>query len=177
MPANAGDISDTGSIPGSGRSPRVGNGNPLQYSYLKNSRDRGNLWVTVHGVTESDTTEQLNTHICVYYIYVCAVLCLVTQSCPTLCNSMDSSPPGSSVHGDSPGKHTGVGCHTLLQGIFPTQEIEPRSLSLQADSLLSDPPGKPINTGMGSLSLLQGIFPTQVFKPDLLHCRQIFFFF
>ena len=34
---------------------------------------------------------------------------------------MDCSPPGSSVHGDSPGKNTGVGCHVLLQGIFPTQ--------------------------------------------------------
>ena len=47
--------------------------------------------------------------------------CLVTQSCLTLCNPMDCSPPGSSVHGDSPGKNTGVGCHALLQGIFPTQ--------------------------------------------------------
>ena len=36
---------------------------------------------------------------------------------------MDCSPPGASVHGDSPGKNTGVGCHTLLQGIFPTQEL------------------------------------------------------
>ena len=48
------------------------------------------------------------------------MLCLVTQSCPTLCNLMDSSPPGSSVHGDSPGENIGLGCHTLLQGIFPT---------------------------------------------------------
>ena len=45
----------------------------------------------------------------------------VTQSCPTLCDPMDCSLPGSSVHGDSPGKNTGVGCHALLQGIFPTQ--------------------------------------------------------
>ena len=51
----------------------------------------------------------------------CVALHLVTQSCPTLCNSMDCSPPGSSVHGDSPDKNTGVGCHALLQGIFPTQ--------------------------------------------------------
>ena len=50
----------------------------------------------------------------------CAV-CLVAQSCPTLCNLMDSSPPGSSVYGDSPGKNIGVGCHALLQGIFPAQ--------------------------------------------------------
>jgi len=38
-------------------------------------------------------------------------VCLVAQSCPTLCNPVESSPPGSSVHGDSPGKNTGVGCH------------------------------------------------------------------
>ena len=44
-----------GSIPGLGRSPREGNGNPLQYSYLKNSIDRGAWWATVHGVTKSRT--------------------------------------------------------------------------------------------------------------------------
>ena len=54
---------------------------------------------------------------------------------------MDCSLPGSSVHGDSPGKNAGVGCHGLLQVIFPTQE--PRSLALWVDSLLSEPPGKP----------------------------------
>ena len=54
------------------------------------------------------------------------VLCLVAQSCLTLCDPMDCSPSGSSVHGDSPGKNTGVGCHALLQGIFPTQGLNPR---------------------------------------------------
>ena len=44
-----------------------------------------------------------------------------SQLCPTLCNSMDWGPSGFSVHGDSPGKNTGVDCHALLQGIFPTQ--------------------------------------------------------
>ena len=44
-----------------------------------------------------------------------AVLCLVTQSCPILCDPMDCSPPGSSVPGDFPGKNTGVGCRVLLQ--------------------------------------------------------------
>ena len=46
---NAGDL---GSIPGLGRSPGEGNGNPLQYSCLENSIDRGAWWATVHGVTE-----------------------------------------------------------------------------------------------------------------------------
>ena len=50
---------DPVSIPGSGRSPGEGNGNPLQYSCLENSMDRGAWWATVHGVTESDMT---NTH-------------------------------------------------------------------------------------------------------------------
>ena len=48
---------------------------------------------------------------------------LVAQLCPTLCDPMGCSPPGSSVHADSPGKNTGVGCHFLLQGIFPTQGL------------------------------------------------------
>ena len=43
------------------------------------------------------------------------------HSCPTLFDPMDYSTPGSSIHGDSPGKNAGVGCHPLLQGIFPTQ--------------------------------------------------------
>ena len=54
-PASAGDIRDTGLIPGSGRSPGGGHGNPLQYSCLKNPVDRGAWWATVHGVTKSRT--------------------------------------------------------------------------------------------------------------------------
>ena len=57
-----------------------------------------------------------------YLIRPC-VLCL--GSCPTLCDPMDYSPPGSSVHADSPGKNTEVGCHALLQGIFLTQGLNP----------------------------------------------------
>ena len=59
---------------------------------------------------------------------MCCVLCLVAQSCPTLCNPMACSPPGSSVHGNSLSKNTEVGCHALLQGIFPTQVLNPALL-------------------------------------------------
>ena len=53
--ANAEDIRDMGSIPGSGRSPGGGGGNPLQYSSLENPMDRGAWWATVHGVAKSQT--------------------------------------------------------------------------------------------------------------------------
>ena len=50
--------------------------------------------------------------------YLCVKFLL---SCSTLCDPMDYNPPGSSVHGDSPGKNTAVGCHFLLEGVFLTQ--------------------------------------------------------
>ena len=62
LPANAGDTGDAGSIPGLGRSPGGGNGNPLQSSCLENPRDRGAWRATVHGVAKSDTTELPSTH-------------------------------------------------------------------------------------------------------------------
>ena len=59
LPANAGDL---GSIPGLGRAPGEGNGNPLQYSCLENPMDRGAWWATVHGVAKSRTRlKQLST--------------------------------------------------------------------------------------------------------------------
>ena len=62
-PANAGNIRDVGSIPASGRSPGLGNGDPLQYSCLENPMDRGAQPATVHGATKShkNTTEQMRT--------------------------------------------------------------------------------------------------------------------
>ena len=53
------------------------------------------------------------------------VLCLVAQSYPNLCDPMDRAAWQATVHGDSPDKNTGVGCHVLLQGIFPTQGSNP----------------------------------------------------
>ena len=52
-------------------------------------------------------------------------------------------PPGSSVHGDYPGKNTRVDCHALLQGTFPG--MEPRSPALQEDPLPTEPPGEPLD--------------------------------
>ena len=84
----------------------------------------------------------------------------VTQLCLTFCDPLDCNPPGSAVHGDSSGKNTGVICHALLQGI-----------TLQVDSLPSEPPGKTKNIGVGNLSFLQGNFPTQELNQGLLYCR------
>ena len=101
------------------------------------------------GHKESDTTERLITH--AYWVIspcyklfiemtsdICAKL---LQSCPTLCDPMDYSLPGSSVHGIFPGKNTGVGCHFPLQGIFLTQELN--LSAFQTDYLLTELRGKP----------------------------------
>ena len=106
------------------------------------SMDRGDWQATVHGVTESDTTDVTDhahtlRHIIIKLLkskdrkketskleWYC-VHAKLLQSCPTLCDPMDCSPPGFSVHGDSPGKNTGVGYHALLQGIFLTQGLNP----------------------------------------------------
>ena len=61
----------------------------------------------------------------------CLLLLLSGFSRVQLCDAMDCSPPGSSVHGDFPGKSTGVGCHALLQGIFLTQGLNPGLLHCQ----------------------------------------------
>ena len=103
------------------------------------------------------------------------MLCLVAQSCLTLCDSMDCSPPGSSVHWDSPGKNNGVGCHALFQGIFPTQGLNPGLLHCKWILLPSEPPGKPKTIGVGNLYLLQRIFPTQELNQGLLYCRWILY--
>ena len=62
LPANVGDTRDSGSIPGSGKSPGVGNGYPLQYSCLEHSMDRGDWQATILEIAELDTAECTCTH-------------------------------------------------------------------------------------------------------------------
>ena len=64
LPVKAEEVRDMGLIPGSGRSPRGGNGNSFQYSCMENPMDRGAWWATLHGVgKKSDTTEPLNNNV------------------------------------------------------------------------------------------------------------------
>ena len=71
----------------------------------------------------------------------CAVLCLVAQPCPTLCDPMDCCPPGFSVHGGSPGKNTRVGSLSFSRG--SSQPMSRTGVSRIADSLPAILPGKP----------------------------------
>ena len=120
---NAGDL---GSIPGSGRSPGKGNGNSLQYSCLENPMDRGAWWAIVHTVTRVEHDWSDLAAAWYFFVNSLSFLCKcplafllsfilflftvlrvafmfyeseVTQSCPTLCDPLDCSLPGFSVHG------------------------------------------------------------------------------
>ena len=68
-PANAGDIRDSGSVPGLGRFLGGRHGIPLQYSFLENPRDRGARWAIVHRLPKSQTQlKRLPTHACIVYL-------------------------------------------------------------------------------------------------------------
>ena len=74
------------------------------------------------------TVTNLRRRILLLLSLLCHFHSLDILSCSVVsnsCNPMDCSPPGSFVHGDSPGRNTGVGCHALLRGIFPTQGSNP----------------------------------------------------
>ena len=73
-----------------------------------------------------------------------ALLCLVTQSCPTLCDPIDCSPPGSSVHWGVSRQEYWSGLPGPSPGDLPHPGMEPRLPALQADSLMSEPPEKPL---------------------------------
>ena len=98
---------------------------------------------------------------------VCIYVC-VAQSCLTVCDPMDCSPAGSSVHGIFSGKNTGVGCHFLLWGIFLTQGLNPVLLHLlhwQAESLILHRLGSPFFTMLAAIScfhILLALFCTDL---------------
>ena len=95
-PASVGDIRDAGLIPGSGRSPGREHGNSLQDSCLKNPLDRGAWQATVHRVAQSWTgLKQLSMP----SVFAAAAAAKSSQSCLTLCDPIDGSPPGSPVPG------------------------------------------------------------------------------
>ena len=120
-PANAGDRRDSGSIPGSGRSPRGGYGNPVQYFCLGNLKDRGTWQAMVHGFTKTPKGRIRSNLICKHmcghahvhththtHTHTLRQGCLapqfssITQSCPTLCNPMGYSTLGFPVHHQLP---------------------------------------------------------------------------
>ena len=88
---------------------------------------------------------------------------------------MDCSLPGSSLSMGFSRQEYQSGLPCPPPGELPNPGIEARSPTLQADSLLSEPPGKPTNTRVDNLSLLQRIFPTQESNRGLLHCRWILY--
>ena len=81
-------------------------------------------------------------------VHVVVVCCLVAQSCPTVCDPMDCSPPGSSVRG----QNTRAGCHFLLQGVFLTLGSSPHVLPRQAESLPLSHQGTRERSGFGPLN-------------------------
>ena len=82
------------------------------------------LWNTVwHSKYSTELRYTLIIQLNNYSPWYLPVLCLVVQSCPTLYDPMDCSPAGLSVHGDSPGKNTGVGPLLLLTSIFPSIRV------------------------------------------------------
>ena len=125
-----------GSIPGLRRFLGKGNGYPFQYSCLENSMDRGAWWAAVHGITKSQTgvsdltLSHFHHRISLIFVCVCVCLCVCvcvcvcTQSYPTLHNTFGLQSARLFCPQNFSGKNTRVGCHFLLQGIFPTQGLK-----------------------------------------------------
>ena len=142
----------------------------------------GSLWWTgspgvlqFMGCKELDTTDRLNwTTVSIQHwvSHTAVCVCLGAQSCPILCDPMDSSLPGCSLPGILQAR---ILEWVSMPSSSGSSHPEIKIPTLQVDSLLSEQPGKRKNTGVGSLFLIQGIFPTQESNWDFLHYRQILY--
>ena len=139
------------------------------------------MWKHSYFSTSSPKLTFLYVCVCIilrsmrYYlilILICISLCLESESHSFMSNSL--RPHGLYSPWNSPGKNTEVGSLSL-RGDLPNPGVEPRSPTLQVDSLPAEPQGKPKNTGMGRLSLFQQIFLTQKLNWDLPQCRWILY--
>ena len=164
-PANAGDL---GSIPGSGRFPRKGNGNPLHCSCLGNPMDRGAWWATVQGIsTESDSTEPewLNNNTSAYLINLllqlsrhCCCCCWAASVVSDSVRPHRRQPTRLLCPWDPPSKNTGVGCHFLLQCVKVKSLSHVRLLATPWTAAYQGPPSMDFpgkSTGVGCHCLLR----------------------
>ena len=109
------------------------------------------------------------------FLFVLSILCLVAQSCPTLCYPMDSSPPGSSIHGDSPARILEwVAVPSCRASSQPRDRTQVSHIAWQILYCLSHQ-GSPRVLEWVTLSLLQGNFQSQESNRCLLHCRWILY--
>ena len=134
-----------------------GNGNPLQCSCLENPRDGGAWWAAIYGVAQSRTRLKWLSSVCVFgrggsvFLEInypsakCILLLLLLFSHSNESDSLRPHvlyPARLLCPWDSPGKNTGVGCHLLFQGIFPTQGLNLSLLWLLHCRKILYPPGK-----------------------------------
>ena len=160
--ANAGDMTEVGLIPGLGRYPGEGHGNPLQYSWLENPVDRGAWWAMVHRVMKGQTQLKWLSTKCSYanfLLFVClkhsilnfsfmqqlsvplfpsATIWFRIHCCCVLVDKLCLTicePMDCCLPWDFLDKNTGVNCHFHLQGLFSTQVLNQHLLHWQEDSL------------------------------------------
>ena len=136
--------------------------------WSRHSNDYGRHWTqTIYSLLFCFVTKVRERQM--LYVFTSVPVCLVAQSCLTLCDPMDWSPPGYSVHGDSSGKNTGMGCHPLSPGDLSDPGIKPGSPALQ---LVGDLYVwlKTSEVKVKSLSCVQlfatrGLYPTRLLHP------------
>ena len=147
---------------------------PAPHDWWNHHRKPGLTTWICRFVLFNEKCEKLETHIEKSWISCHPVaLYVVSQSCSTLCDPMDCSPPSSSVHGILQARILEWVVMPSFRGSSQPKDQTQVSRLTSGFFLLSEPPGKPKNTGVGNLSFLQEIFTTQELNQGLLHCRQI----